>query len=69
VSAPLLRWARSGDRRTTPDRRGALAEAEALRAAALTALRLGDAATAGRLVAESDLLDPPKVPEVCCEHA
>jgi len=67
VTAPLLRWARSGDRRTNPDRRGALTEAEALRAAALTALRLGDAAAAGRLVAESDLLDPPTA--VRREHA
>lgn len=51
---------RAGERRALLDRRGAAREAQALREAALTALRLGDAATASRLVAESDRLDPPK---------
>ena len=52
--------AAGGDRRRSPDRRRNVAEAELLRRAALTALRLGDVVTAARLVRDSDRLDPPQ---------
>jgi hypothetical protein len=61
VSGPVTFRERTAERRSAPDRRGRVAEAEALRSAALHALRLGDTVTAARLVAESDLLDPPQV--------